>query len=81
MTKILCNKVFGNNLQQIRKSCGLSQEQTVAKLNLLGSPLSRSTYALIELGKGNIFISDLVGLKTIFDKDYSEFFKGITPLR
>lgn len=81
MTKLLTDKVFGQNLQRIRTSCGLSQEQTIAQLQVLGSPLSRSTYSLIELGRCNIFINDLVGLQKVFDVDYSEFFKGIRPLR
>lgn len=79
--KLLTTKTFGQNLQHIRTSCGLSQEQTVAKLQVLGSPLSRSTYSLIELGRANIFISDLVGLKQVFRVDYSEFFKDIPTNR
>lgn len=81
MTKIITNKIFGKNLQQIRISRNLSQEQTVAKLSVLGSPLSRSTYSLIELGKNNIFVSDLVALQQIFQIDYSEFFKDIETSR
>lgn len=79
--KLLSNELFGQNLQRIRISCNLTQEQTVAQLQLLGSPLSRSTYSLIELGRGNIFISDLVGLQEIFHVDYSEFFKNISTSR
>ncbi|MEY8482614.1 XRE family transcriptional regulator [Lachnospiraceae bacterium 48-21] len=79
--KLLCDETFGRNLQLIRLSCNFSQEQTVAKLQLLGSPLSRSTYSLIELGRGNIYVSDLVGLKQIFKADYSEFFKDISVSR
>ena len=79
--KLLCDNIFGENLKRIRLSCNLSQEQTVAKLQLLGSPLSRSTYSLIELGRGNIYIGDLVGLQQIFGVDYAEFFKGISTVR
>lgn len=79
--KLLNNEIFGENLQRIRMSCNLTQEQTVAKLQVLGSPLSRSTYSLIELGRGNIYISDLVGLQQIFQVDYSEFFKDISTMR
>ncbi len=79
--KILCSEIFGQNLQRIRNSCQLTQEQTVAKLQVLGSPLSRSTYSLIELGRGNIYISDLVGLKKIFNVEYEEFFENIPTSR
>ena len=81
MEKLLINKRFSENLIRIRKKKGLTQEQTVAKLQLLGSPISRSTYSLIELGRGNIFISDLVGLKQIFEVDFEEFFDGISTER
>lgn len=79
--KILTNKQLSVNIRALRHSSKLSQEQTVAKLQVLGSTLSRSTYSLIELGKGNIYVTDLVGLKNVFNADYSEFFIGITPKR
>lgn len=74
MQKILSNKQFSQNLKNIRIKSGLTQEQTVAKLQLLGSPISRSTYSLIEMGRGNIFISDLVGLQQMFNAEYKGFF-------
>ena len=81
MKKIINDEKFGYNIQCIRLSRGLTQEQTVAQLQVLGSPLSRSTYSLIEMGKGNVFVSDLVGLQKIFNVDYSAFFEGITVSR
>ena len=81
MRKLLNQEKFGQNLRRIRLSCGLTQEQTVAQLQVLGSPLSRSTYAIIEMGKGNIYISDLVGLQQIFQVDYAAFFEGVPVSR
>ncbi len=81
MEKLLKHKAFAQNLRNIRKKKGLTQEETVTKLQLLGSPISRSTYSLIEMGRGNIFMSDLVGLKQIFDVDFQEFFEGIPVQR
>ena len=81
MIKLINSREFGQNIQKIRLSRGLTQEQTVAGLQLLGSPISRSTYSLIETGKGNVFVSDLVGLKKLFNVDYDEFFKGIPTSR
>jgi transcriptional regulator with XRE-family HTH domain len=81
MLKILNCDIFSENIKRIRTSCGLTQAETVAKLQLLGSPLSRSTYSLIETGRGNIFVSDLVGLQKVFGVDYSEFFKDISISR
>ena len=81
MEKLLTNKKFSQNLKKIRVQKKLTQEQTVAKLQLLGSPISRSTYSLIEMGRGNIFISDLVGLQQIFNVDFKDFFDGISVQR
>ena len=81
MSKLLGNELFGENIKKIRLSCGLTQDQTVAKLQLLDSPLSRSTYSLIEMGRGNIFINDLVGLQMVFNVSYEEFFRDIPPSR
>ena len=81
MNKILGNTTFGENIRQIRLSCGLTQQETVARLQVLGSTISRSTYSLIEMGRGNIYISDLVGLRIVFDVNYDEFFEGIQTSR
>lgn len=40
MSKLLGNEMLGKNIKRIRLACGLTQEQTVAKLQVLGSPLS-----------------------------------------
>lgn len=79
--KLLINELFGQNLKRIRSLCSLTQEQTVARLQVLGFPISRSTYSLIELGRGNIYVSDLVGLKEVFQVEYSDFFEGIPTVR
>ena len=81
MSKLLGNKTLGENIKRLRLACGLTQDQTVAQLQALGSPLSRSTYSLIEMGRGNIFVNDLVGLQKIFNVRYDEFFKDIPPSR
>ena len=79
MSKLLNDKVLGDNIKRIRLARGLTQEQTVAKLQVLGSPLSRSTYSLIEMGRGNVYVNDLVGLQIVFIVNYDEFFKNIPP--
>ncbi len=81
MAKLLKNEQLGRNIRQIRQECGLTQEQTVAKLQVLGSPLSRSTFSLIEMGRGNVFASDLVALKMVFQVEYEAFFRDIPPSR
>lgn len=81
MTKLIGTEQLGRNVQRLRRECGLTQEQTVAKLQVLGSPLSRSTFSLIEMGRGNIFVSDLVALQMVFKTDFKEFFRDIPPSR
>ena len=78
----LCSNSFyskdipiGRNIQAIRIEKKLTQEQVVAKLQLMGSNMSRSTLANIEVGRRNIKASDLRALKTLFDVDYDMFFK------
>ena len=81
MTKLLTDPVFGQNLQRLRYARGLTQEETVAQLQLLGSPIRRNTYAMIELGRGNIYVSDLVALQKVFNVDFAAFFEGIPTSR
>ena len=80
-TKILNNSTLGANIKQIRISKGYTQEEVVAGMQLLGSPIHRVSYAQIEGGRNNIFVTDLVALKQFFNVDYAEFFRDIEPLR
>jgi len=77
---VLREKRFSNNLLRLRKTSGLSQYNLVAEMQLLGSSMSRSTYAKIEIGERNIKVTDLVVLRKIYDVAYEEFFKGIELL-
>ena len=75
MQWILQDIPIGRNIQAIRIEKKLTREQVVAKLQLMGSNMSRSTLANIEVGRRNIKASDLRALKTLFDVDYDMFFK------
>lgn len=75
MQWILQDIPLGRNMQTIRMARNLTQMQVVEKMQLLGSTISRSTYANIESGRRNIKASDLKALKIILDVEYSEFFK------
>lgn len=77
MQKVRPDLDIGKNIQNIRKSNHLTQDQTVAKLNLLGVAISKSTYAKIETNRMNIKVSELIALKIIFNTDYKEFFGGL----
>lgn len=75
MQWILQDIPLGRNIQTVRMSRNMTQIQVIEKMQLLGSSMSRSTYANIESGRRNIKASDLKALQTIFNVDYSEFFK------
>ena len=79
--KLLANAQFGKNLRSLREMRNLTQEEIVKRMQLLGSPLSRSTYSLIEMGRGNIFVTDLVAIKEILCVDFSQFFQDVGTAR
>ena len=80
MTKILQDVNLGINLKRLRKEKGFTQDEVCAKLSLLGRPMLQNNYALIEAGKRNIFLSDLIALKEIYNVSYDEFFKDLKPI-
>ncbi len=75
MQWILQDIPLGRNIQTARMSRNMTQMQVVEKMQLIGSSISRSTYANIETGRRNIKASDLKALKEVLDVDYSDFFK------
>ena len=77
MQKLLQDKNIGKNLQRIRKTRKMSQKDVLIQMALKGRTMIETTYSRIEQGKRNIFVSDLVLLKEIFDVDYNEFFEGL----
>lgn len=50
--------------------------QVVEKMQLIGSSISRSTYANIETGRRNIKASDLKIMKKLLDVPYENFFEN-----
>ena len=81
MSKILRDAHIGQNIRSIRVSKGLTQDEVIAGLQLLGSPLHRVSYAQIESGRNNVFVTDLVAMKQFFEVEYSEFFQDIPTSR
>lgn len=74
MQKIRPDMDIGRNIQAIRYQKELTQEQVIAKLNLMGIPISKSTYAKLEINRMNIKVSELVALAKIFGTDINAFF-------
>jgi len=80
MSKILQDISIGENLQKLRKTKNLTQTELCAKLDLAGRPMLQSTYAQIETGIRNIFVSDLITIKEILGVEYDEIFENLKPI-
>lgn len=74
MQKIRPDLDIGHNIQRLRKAAKMTQDQTVAKLQLMGLEISKSTYAKIETNRMNVRVSELVALKEIFGVEFNDFF-------
>ena len=68
--KIRMDMSIGSNIQKRRYQCKLKQDQVIAKMNLMGIPISKSSYAKIE-------VSELVALAKILDCEVGDFFKDL----
>ena len=62
-------KIIGNNIRELRKGCGLSQEAFAEKINL-----HPSFVGLLERGVKNPSLETLLKISTSFDVPLSEFF-------
>ena len=54
MQKLRPDMNIGGNIQKIRYSRKLTQDQVIAKMNLMGIQISKSTYAKLETNRMNI---------------------------
>ncbi len=77
MQKLRPDMGVGQNIQKLRYQKKLTQDQVIAKMQLLNMKVSRSTYAKIETNRINIRISELVALKEIFGCDFNDFFMDL----
>lgn len=69
---------IGSNIRTYRMNAGLTQEATVAKMQLLGIEISRGTYSQIECGLSNIRVEELLALAEIFQIEIGDFFHGLS---
>ncbi|EAF6466639.1 XRE family transcriptional regulator, partial [Listeria monocytogenes] len=74
MQKIRPDMDIGKNIQRLRNNSKMTQDQVVAKMNIMGLNISKSTYAKLETNRMNIRVSELVALKIIFDANFNDFF-------
>ncbi len=77
MQKLRPDLDIGHNISALRRAAKLTQDQTVARLQVMGIEISKSTYAKIETNRMNIKVSELVALSRVFDVDFNAFFEDL----
>ena len=77
MQKIRPDMNIGGNIRRMRRRKGLTQEQVVAKMQLLNINISRSIYSRYEINRLNICVSELLAMKKIFNCSFNDFFEGL----
>ena len=77
MQKIRPDMDIGHNIQRLRRGASMTQDQVVAKLQLMGLNISKNTYAKLETNRMNIRVSELVALREIFRAEFNDFFTGL----
>ena len=73
MAKLIQNLSIGRNLRKLR-------EDVCARMAQLGRPMLQSAYSQIETGRRNLFVSDLIALRTVLNAQYDDFFRGLVPI-
>ncbi|MBC2077875.1 helix-turn-helix transcriptional regulator [Listeria booriae] len=77
MQKIRPDMDIGKNIQRLRNDSKMTQDQVVAKMNVMELNISKSTYAKLETNRMNIRVSELVALKIIFNAEFNDFFEDL----
>jgi transcriptional regulator with XRE-family HTH domain len=72
--KIRQDRNIGQNIRDLRKKKGMSQEGLAKELQLRGCEISRSTLAKIEAGIRHISVCELDAFCEIFGVDYNTLF-------
>jgi len=66
------NVHIGKNLKRLREQRKLSQYDMARELQLLRRSMARATYAHMEQGRRNIFISDLILIRQILQVSFDQ---------
>ena len=78
MDKIKQDISIGDNLRNLRKRMGLSQEKVAGLLELRWLSVSREMLSQMELGRYNIRVSVLLALKDIYNATFEEIFENLS---
>lgn len=73
--RIKSDKSIGENIRRFRNEQNLTQEQLVAKLQIINCDISRGTLAKIEAGIRHISVEELHAIKDVLSMGYEDFFR------
>lgn len=65
-------KQVGLRIRELRKQCGLTQEQISAQLQIRGCDITRSALAKIEVGQRHLYVDELKMLAEIMKCEYKD---------
>ena len=71
---IKSDKTIGENIRKARNALNITQEQLVAKLQILECDISRGTLAKIEAGIRHISVEEINAIKEALNMSYENFF-------
>lgn len=71
------NNLLGRNIRRLRIQKDLRNKDILAKLQLEGVDIARSTYSKVELGINNPSVDLLIALTHILDCDFNAFFEEV----
>lgn len=71
---IKSDKSIGENIRKARNALNMTQEQLVAKLQILECDISRGTLAKIEAGIRHISVEEINAIKEALNMSYENFF-------
>ena len=77
MQKLRPDLDIGRRIGDLRRAAGLTQDQTIARMQLMEIQISKSSYAKLETNRMNIKISELIALQKIFKVDFNSFFENL----
>lgn len=76
-TKLKQDVSIGENLRNLRRNAGLSQEEVAAMLQVKGLSISREIISQMEQGKYSIRISVLLVMREVYHASIEDFFEGL----
>ena len=62
------------NIRQLRKKAGVTQEWVAAQLQLNGCDITRSAIAKIEVGQRHLYPDEIILLRDILHTSYEDIF-------